>query len=119
MLQPLPVKQCGRETPFGIPPMGIAAIVAYRADLVLARAAARCNVPFILSGSSLIKLEDVIRENPNAWFQAYLPGEPDRILALVDRVARAGFKTLVVTVDVAVSANRENNLRSGFSTPLK
>jgi L-lactate dehydrogenase (cytochrome) len=105
--------------PFGIPPMGIAAIAAYRADLVLARAAARCNIPFILSGSSLIKLEDVIRENAEAWFQAYLPGEDARILGLVDRVARAGFKTLVVTIDVPVSANRENNIRNGFTTPLK
>jgi L-lactate dehydrogenase (cytochrome) len=105
--------------PFGIPPMGIAAIAAYRADLVLAGAAARCNIPFILSGSSLIKLEDVIRENPDSWFQAYLPGEDTRILGLVDRVAKAGFKTLVVTIDVPVSANRENNIRSGFSTPLK
>ena len=105
--------------PFGIPPMGIAAIAAYRADLVLAGAAARCNIPFILSGSSLIKLEDVIRENPDSWFQAYLPGEDTRILGLIDRVAKAGFKTLVVTIDVPVSANRENNIRSGFSTPLK
>ena len=105
--------------PFGIPPMGIAAIAAYRADLVLARAAARCNIPFILSGSSLIRLEDVIRENPDSWFQAYLPGEDARILGLVDRVAQAGFKTLVVTIDVPVSANRENNIRNGFTTPLK
>ncbi len=105
--------------PFGIPPMGIAAIAAYRADLVLARAAARCNIPFILSGSSLIRLEDVIRENPDSWFQAYLPGEDARILGLVERVAAAGFKTLVVTIDVPVSANRENNIRNGFTTPLK
>ena len=105
--------------PFGIPPMGIAAIAAFRADLVLARAAARCNIPFILSGSSLIRLEDVIRENPDTWFQAYLPGDDARILGLVDRVAQAGFKTLVVTIDVPVSANRENNIRNGFTTPLK
>ena len=105
--------------PFGIAPMGIAAIAAYRADLVLARAAARCRIPFILSGSSLIKLEDVIRENPDAWFQAYLPGEDARILALLDRLEKAGFTTLVVTIDVPVSANRENNIRNGFTTPLK
>ena len=30
-----------------------------------------------------------------AWFQAYVPGEPERILALLDRVERAGFGTLV------------------------
>jgi L-lactate dehydrogenase (cytochrome) len=32
---------------------------------------------------------------------------------------RAGFCTLVVTVDIPISANRENNIRTGFSTPLR
>jgi L-lactate dehydrogenase (cytochrome) len=105
--------------PFGLAPMGMSALAAYRGDLVLARAAAAANVPMIMSGSSLIPLEDVAREGRTAWFQAYLPGEPERILALVDRVERAGFDTLLLTVDVAVSANRENNVRAGFSTPLR
>ena len=43
----------------------------------------------ILSASSLITLEDVRRENPDAWYQAYLAGEPSRIEPLVDRVAAA------------------------------
>ena len=40
-------------------------------------------------------------------------------MPLVDRVAAAGFGTLVVTVDIAVLSNRENNIRAGFSTPLR
>jgi L-lactate dehydrogenase (cytochrome) len=44
---------------------------------------------------------------------------PERIPALLDRVEAAGFRTLVVTVDVPVLANRENNIRAGFSTPLR
>jgi L-lactate dehydrogenase (cytochrome) len=99
--------------------MGIAALSAYRGDVVLARAARAASIPMAMSGSSLIRLEEVIAENPDAWFQAYLPGEPARIEALVDRVARAGFQTLIVTVDVAVLPSRENNVRAGFSTPLR
>jgi L-lactate dehydrogenase (cytochrome) len=99
--------------------MGIAALSAYRGDLVLARAAREADIPMVMSGSSLIRLEEVIAENPDAWFQAYLPGEPARIAALIDRVAQAGFRTLVVTVDVAVLPSRENNVRAGFSTPLR
>jgi L-lactate dehydrogenase (cytochrome) len=111
----------GREyaQPFGIAPMGITALSAYRGDVVLATAAARANIPMAMSGSSLIPLEEVARANPLAWFQAYLPGDDARIAALVDRVARAGFGTLVVTIDVAVLSNRENNIRAGFSTPLR
>jgi len=111
----------GREyaAPFGIAPMGIAALAAYRGDLVLARAARAAGIPMVMSGSSLIRLEEVAAENPDAWFQAYLPGETARIAALLDRVAAAGFATLMVTVDVAVLPSRENNVRAGFSTPLR
>src|ERR1700736_1041731 len=104
--------------PFGIPPMGSAALCAYRGDIVLTRAAAAMNVPMILSASSLITLEDVRRENPAAWYQAYLAGDASRIEPLVDRVAAAGYDTFVVTADVPVSANRENNVRNGFQVPL-
>ncbi len=111
----------GREysAPFGIAPMGISALSAYRGDLVQAAGAKASNIPMIMSGSSLIRLEDVCSACPETWFQAYLPGEAEKIMGLVDRAATAGFKTLVVTVDVAVLSNRENNVRAGFSTPLR
>ncbi|MFJ1299406.1 alpha-hydroxy acid oxidase [Pseudomonadota bacterium AL_CKDN230030165-1A_HGKHYDSX7] len=105
--------------PFGLAPMGISALSAYRGDVVLARAAHEAGVAAIMSGSSLIPLEDVHKAAPGTWFQAYLPGDPARIDALVERVARAGYETLVLTVDIPVSANRENNVRTGFSTPLR
>jgi len=107
------------DAPFGIAPMGGTAMAAYEGDLVLARAAAAANVPMILSGASLTTLERVREAGPTAWFQAYLPGDPERINELVDRVARAGYDTFVLTVDVQVAANRENNVRSGFTTPLR
>lgn len=107
------------RAPFGISPLGNAALAAYRADIVMARAAAHCGIPMVVSGSSLIRLEDVVREAPDVWFQAYLPGEQARIDELLARVEAAGVETLVLTVDTAVMANRENNIRTGFSTPLR
>ncbi len=105
--------------PFGIPPLGGAAMVAYRGDLALADAAQGAGIPMILSGAALTKLEDVRRGRPNAWFQAYLPGDHARIDPLIDRVASAGFETLVITGDTHLPGNRENNVRNGFSTPLR
>ncbi|NML48436.1 alpha-hydroxy-acid oxidizing protein [Ramlibacter sp. G-1-2-2] len=107
------------SAPFGIAPMGMCALAAYRGDLALAQAAAAANIPMVCSGTGLIALEDVRRANPDAWFQAYVPGETARIEALVERVARAGYGTLVVTADTAVSGNRENHVRVGFSSPLR
>jgi len=107
------------SSPFGIAPMGLSALSAYRGDIVQARAARAANIPMILSGTSLIRLEDVIAAAPGAWFQAYVPGDMARIDALFDRVAAAGYRTLVVTVDVPVAGNRSNSTRAGFSTPLR
>lgn len=104
--------------PFGIAPMGISALSAYRGDLVQAQAAVAANIPMILSATSLIRMEDVCAACPDTWFQAYMPA-PAKVPALVDRVMAAGFKTMVVTVDVSVLSNRENQVRAGFHTPLR
>ena len=107
------------NAPFGISPMGVSALAAYRGDLVLAEGARNMNIPMMISGSSLIPMEEIIKVAPETWFQAYLPGEHDKVEKLVMRVKNAGFKTLILTVDVSVLAGRENNLRNGFSTPLR
>ena len=105
--------------PFGIAPMGISALSAYRGDLALARAASRAEVPMIMSGSSLIPMEEVARIDGSDWFQAYLPGDRPGIEALIERIERAGFRNLVITVDYAVPPNPDNNRRSGFSSPIR
>lgn len=105
--------------PFGIAPMGISALTAYRGDRVLARAAARAGIPMIVSGTSLIPMEQLAGPNGADWFQAYLPGTPAEIDALLARVERAGFTKLVITVDYAVPPNPENHRRAGFSSPLR
>jgi L-lactate dehydrogenase (cytochrome) len=103
--------------PFGIAPMGASALPAYRGDLALARAAVAAGIPMVVSGAALIPLED-IRQAGAGWFQSYLPGEASRIEPMVARVAAAGYDTFVLTADVPVGANRENNVRAGFSIPL-
>ena len=114
------VRLFGREyaAPFGIAPMGIVGLSAFRGDLALARACQAANVPMVLSAASVVPME-ALRQAGAGWYQAYLPGDLGRIDALLDRVAAAGFEVLVVTVDVPVPANRENNVRNGFSVPLK
>ncbi len=107
------------DLPFGFPPMGGTSLAAYEGDSVLARVAAELNTVMIQSGASLTPLERIREVGPTAWFQAYLPGDPGIITPLVERAQRAGFEVLVLTVDVQVAANRENNFRSGYSSPLK
>ncbi|WP_052121115.1 alpha-hydroxy acid oxidase [Inquilinus limosus] len=105
--------------PFGIAPMGLTGICAFEADLLLARAAAEVRIPMVLSATSIIPMEQIRAAAPDTWMQAYLPAETDRIDGFLQRVADAGFETLVLTADVPVAANREHNIRNGFDLPLR
>jgi len=108
------------SAPFGVAPMGLCALFAFDGDVAIARAAEAAGIPFVLSGAALTRMERVAQAAPTCgWFQAYIPGEAGHIEGLLNRVEAAGFRTLVVTVDTATLANRENNVRVGFSTPLR
>jgi L-lactate dehydrogenase (cytochrome) len=99
--------------------MGMESLVGYRGDLEIAKACAANNIPFIQSGASLIRLEDVRAACRTAWFQAYLPREFSDLQGLMARVRKAGFETLVITVDMTAGSNRENTTRAGFSAPFR
>ncbi|MDB5370748.1 MAG: alpha-hydroxy-acid oxidizing enzyme, partial [Roseomonas sp.] len=105
--------------PFGIAPMGVSALTGYRGDVSLARAAARAGIPMIISAASLIRLEEIAAAASGVWYQAYLSGNQAEALAMVDRVAQAGIDTFVITADSAVVPSRENNLRTGYRTPIR
>ena len=53
-------------------------------------------------------IEDVAAAAPNGrnWFQLYLWTDRDRSLELIERAAKAGNDTLMVTVDTAVAGAR-------------
>jgi len=107
------------QAPFAIGPMGLCALMALDGDRALAAAAAAEDIPMVVSATALTRLEDIRPVNPRCWFQAYLPADRDWIDAMLDRVEAAGYGTLVLSVDVPVTANRENLVRARFSTPLK
>jgi L-lactate dehydrogenase (FMN-dependent) and related alpha-hydroxy acid dehydrogenases len=106
-------------SPFGICPMGLLGLSSFEGDLHVVEAARDANIPCIFSGASIIPMEEIAANVPEAWFQAYIKGDSSSFVPMIERVRRAGFKTLVITVDIPVSANRENNVRTGFSTPLR
>ncbi|RWH94072.1 MAG: alpha-hydroxy-acid oxidizing protein [Mesorhizobium sp.] len=103
---------------FGISPTGFASLFRPGADLMLARAAAKARIPFVLSGASNISVETVAKAAPGyVWFQVY--GARDRKITrdLLKRATGAGVETLVVTVDVPVTPKRTRNIRNGFGLP--
>uniref|UniRef100_UPI0028B0E514 alpha-hydroxy acid oxidase n=2 Tax=Achromobacter TaxID=222 RepID=UPI0028B0E514 len=66
--------------PVGFAPTGFSAIVMHECDLALARVAQETRIPFIISGASSVPLERLQEATGNrCWYQAYLPGNIDRI----------------------------------------
>jgi L-lactate dehydrogenase (cytochrome) len=108
-----------KAMPFGISPMGAAAMFGFEADLNFARATKAANIPFIMSGSALVPMEKVVEANSEVWFQAYVDADRASLSALIDRVWQAGIRNLVVTVDVPVPGNRGATLRRGFEYPMR
>ena len=105
--------------PFGIAPMGSAAVIGFDADNRMARAARAAGIPFVLSANSLTPMEELVRSNPDAWFAAYQSPETRKIEEMVARVERAGIEVFVLTVDVPIGSNREEDARTGYSMPLR
>jgi L-lactate dehydrogenase (cytochrome) len=106
--------------PFGIAPTGFTRLMQTEGELAGAAAAAAAGIPFALSTLATTSIEDVAAAGgPDGrhWFQLYLWKDRDRSMALVDRAARAGFDTLLVTVDAPVAGARLRDQRNGFSIP--
>lgn len=103
------------NSPFGIAPTGGAGLFRRGADMMLARAAVKANIPYIMSGASNDSLETAAKVAPNhAWYQLYAAREAAVTDDIIKRVADAGLEALVLTVDVPISSKRERNQRNGF-----
>lgn len=106
--------------PFVVSPTGMSGLVRANADLQLARAAGRMNIPFAMSTVATTSIEDLARSaKADLWFQLYILRDRAFTLSLIRRAQDAGFSTLVVTVDCPVPGSRERDSRNGLTLPLR
>ncbi|MGH3335005.1 MAG: alpha-hydroxy acid oxidase, partial [Nocardioides sp.] len=105
--------------PFGIAPTGFTRLMQTEGEIAGVTAAEAAGIPYTLSTMGTTSIEDVAAAAPGArkWFQLYMWNDRDRSMALVERAAKAGFDTLVVTVDVPVAGARLRDTRNGFTIP--
>ncbi|MGB3243148.1 MAG: alpha-hydroxy acid oxidase [Sulfitobacter sp.] len=113
-----PLMGANLALPFGIAPIGMSGLIWPDAEGHLARAAARHDIPYCLSTVATQMPEDLAPHiGPHAWFQLYPPRDEDIRRDMLARARNAGFKTLVLTVDVPVASRRERQIRSGLTQP--
>jgi (S)-mandelate dehydrogenase len=112
---------CGRHqaAPFMVGHTGLNSALSPKGEILLARAAEKAQIPFVLSTASNASIEEVATASKgDLWFQLYIAR---RKLAeqMVRRAEAAGYSTLVLTTDVGVNGNRERDLRNNFGLPMR
>ncbi len=106
------------DAPFGVAPIGLQGLIWPKAPEILAKAAYKHNVPFILSTVSTCSIEKIseITEG-NAWFQLYHPAKEEMRNDLLRRVDEAQCPVLVILTDVPVFGFRPRDIRNGLAMP--
>jgi isopentenyl diphosphate isomerase/L-lactate dehydrogenase-like FMN-dependent dehydrogenase len=109
------------DMPVIVAPTGLAALVWPRADVLLAQAACEKGLPFTISTSSSVSMEEIRRGAPDArlWFQTYLYKDRDLVGSLIARAQAIGCEAIVVTVDVPLLGRRLRDWRNRFTVPLR
>jgi len=107
------------QLPFGIAPMGMCNLTWPGADAMLARAARQYGMPIVLSTMASSSIEVTAeRAGDHAWFQLYV-GESEEVgFHLVERAEAAGYRNLILTVDVPEIGSRPREKRNGFQSPV-
>jgi 4-hydroxymandelate oxidase len=87
-------------------------------EIATAQAADVMNIPMVTSTLASVPMEDITTHNKAGnWFQLYFQARQEDTLALLRRAENAGYDTLVITVDAAVSGLRNRPQRAGFELP--
>ncbi|WP_108259084.1 alpha-hydroxy acid oxidase [Mangrovicoccus ximenensis] len=101
--------------PFGPGPVGFLGLYRRDGDVLIGQEAAARGVPMVLSTFSINGLGTIAKRSGKVpQFQLYLDKDADWTDSYVAAAEAAGSDTIFVTVDTAITSNRERDGRNGF-----
>jgi L-lactate dehydrogenase (cytochrome) len=104
--------------PLAIGPTGLAGLFHADGEILAARAAAACGIPYCMSTMSICSIEDVRAATQRPfWFQQYLMKDRGFNQELIDRAAAAQCSALMLTLDLQVLGERRRDRRNGLTIP--
>src|SRR5258707_7647329 len=109
-------------TPVGMPiliaPMGYQCLATPEGECAAARAAGAAKSLMVASTMATRTLEETaaVATGP-LWFQLYVYKDRSMSEQLVRRAEAAGYRALVLTVDLPRTGRRERDIRNGFGLP--
>ena len=110
---------CDLSFPVVLAPVGYSRLMHPEGEVAAARAAGMAGTAYTLSTISGHRLEDVKSASSGpVFYQLYLMGGRAAAEAAIQRARRAGFSTLVVTIDTVVAGMRERDFRNGMKELL-
>jgi 4-hydroxymandelate oxidase len=103
--------------PFFVAPTAYQGLLHPEGEVATAKAASDAQLLFMLSTLSTCSLEEVAEAAPKGprWFQLYLQPDFATTEELVHRAEKAGYRALVVTVDVPVLGIRDHQAQGGIA----
>lgn len=108
------------DAPFGIAPVGLQGLMWPNAPEILATAAFKHNIPFILSTVTTMDIERASElTEGKAWFQLYNPVEDELRNSIINRAQAAQCPVLVLLCDVPTFGYRPRDIRNGLALPPK
>ncbi|TDE34364.1 alpha-hydroxy acid oxidase [Antarcticimicrobium sediminis] len=113
----LSVSTLGRRSalPFGPGPVGFLGLYRRDGDIRVARAAAKADIPFVLSTFSINGLETIRKDcGRTPDFQLYLDRDPQVNESHLAACREQGVERIFLTVDTAITSVRERDVRNGF-----
>lgn len=108
------------NAPFGIAPVGLQGLMWPNAPAILAKAAFKHNIPFILITVTTMDIEKTSElTEGNACFQLYDPVDDAIRDDIIDRAQAAGCPVLVLLCDVPTFGFRPRDFKNGLALPPK
>ena len=106
--------------PFFLAPTALQRLFHHDGERAVGAAAEKFGTLFGISSLGTVSIEEIgstIR-TPKI-FQLYVHKDKELTWGMIDRCKAAGFEALTLTVDTIVGGNRERDLNTGFTTPLR
>ena len=108
------------KMPLYCAPTALQRLFHYEGEIAVAKAAEKLGTMFGVSSLGTASIEEIseLVSTPKL-FQLYVHKDKGLNKDLIERCKNSNFEAMCVTVDTAVGGNRERDLYTGFTIPMK
>ena len=108
------------DMPLYCAPTALQRLFHHEGEIGVAKAAEKFGTMFGISSLGTASIEEIsnLVKTPKL-FQLYVHKDKGLNKALIERCKESNFEAMAVTVDTAVGGNRERDLYTGFTIPMK